>query len=424
MKQVRSNTTRIKNLVMEKLPDEQDIFGYAGINKSLLVQVIGECFGLIDGIEEKKETFDVIILKREFQPLSKSCLDYLNSLPNEKQAGDFDVFLKNLSKIRTEINNAYLLFVKESLRPESELATIRTALAEIVPSNQELITQQGEATRLIKEIGDSHKDIQDKQVHVQSLTDAVEEAHTSANSSAQQIKASHEAVTGWEESIEAAETEIAKQTKQITEHETRIKALQEEIGRQTELFDALSKKLTDQLVKNDGFQKEIRNTIDDANRASMAGSFKKRKDELDAPLNAAEKNLVLVLLLFGAASLYVLTASMGTGGINLAQLSGKLPILTPFVWLAWVFTNKVGHLSRIREDYSFKYAAAMAYEGYKRNCEEGDDLSRRLLELSIENMGANPTRLYGNHQSGPIHEMLGKGKDMVDSIVSSVKNKQ
>lgn len=424
MKQIRSNITRIKNLVMEKLPDEQDIFGYAGINKTALADVIGECSGLIDGIEDKKETFDVIVLKREFQPLSKECLDYLNALPNENQAKDFDAFLKNLAKIRTLINSTYLLFVKESLRPESELATIRAALDEIIPNNQDLLKEQEAAQGLIKEIVDSHKDIQEKHVHVQGLTVEVIEAHTSAGNIEQQIKESLKSVAGWEENIEAAEAEITKQTKQITEHETSIKTFKEEIEKQTQLFEDFSKKLSGQLEKNAEFQVEIRNTIDDANRASMAGSFKKRKDELDDPLKTAERNLVLVLLLFGAASLYIVASSVSNGGMNFAELSGKLPILTPFIWLAWVYTNKVGHLSRIREDYSFKYAAAMAYEGYKRNCDDGDELSRRLLELSIENMGANPTRLYGRLQSGPIHEIVGKGKDMVESIVSTVKNKQ
>lgn len=420
MKHVRSNTTRIRHLVVDKLPDEQDVFGYAGITKADLVQVIEECSGLIDSIEGKKETFDVIVLKREFQSLSKSCLDYLNSLPSDNQEEGFDSFLKNLAHMRRLINNTYLLFVKEALRPESELSTIRAALVEIIPLNQQLIEQHASTNQLVQEIDESHKTVQTKHDQLIGIAEEMENLCKSSNGLGQQIQNMHESVDEWTKSIESTEEDIDAQKKLISAHQVSIKELQTAIEVKEKDFVELNKKLTQQLSQNEEFQEEIRNTIGDANRSSMAGSFKSRSDELDKPLKDSETTLVLVLILFGITSLYLLTSSVGTQGVNYAELSIKLPLLTPFVWLAWVYTNKVGHLSRIKEDYSFKYAAAMAFEGYQRNCEEGSDLAHRLLELSIENMGANPIRLYGKVQSGPIHEMIGKAGDIVDSACSKV----
>ena len=421
MKQVRSNTTRIKHLVLDKLPDGPDVFGYAGITKKSLVQALEECSGLIDGIEEKKETFDVIVLKREFQLLSKSCLDYLNSLPNEKQADDFDFFLKNLAQIRRFINNTYLLFVKESLRPESELSTIRAALSEIIPLNQQLQEQQTSATERLQEIDEYHSDAQAKHTKLKADVEGIENLYKSSNDLGEKIQAMHDSADEWTKSIESNEEDIGTQKKLISEHETSIKALQAAIENKEKTIEELRSKLSQQLAQNEEFQEEISNTIGDANRSSMAGSFKARSDELDKPLKDSERTLVWVLLLFGATSIYLLKSSVGAQGLNYFELAMKLPILTPFVWLAWVYTNKVGHLSRIKEDYSFKYAAAMAFEGYKRNCEEESDLAHRLLELSIENMGANPIRLYGKVQSGPIHEMVGTAKDMVTSALNNNK---
>jgi hypothetical protein len=418
MKQVRSNTTRIKHLVSDKLPDGQDIFGYAGITKASLIQAIEECSGLIDGIEGKKETFDVIVLKREFQPLSKSCLDYLNSLPADDQAHGFDSFLRNLAEIRRIINTTYLLFIKESLRPEAELATIRTALTEIIPLNQALKEQQTSTSQLIQEINEKHQEVQSKHGQIVDTSNKIGELCKSSTDLSQQIQGMHESSDEWAKSIESNEEDIDVQKTLIGEHETSIKTLQATIENKEKNFEELRTKLSQQLVKNEEFQEEIRKTIGDSNRSSMAGSFKSRSDELDKPLQDSETALVLALILFGAAALFLVTSSTGTQGINFTELSIKLPILTPFVWLAWVYTNKVGHLSRIKEDYSFKYAAAMAFEGYQRNCEEESELANRLLELSIENMGANPIRLYGKVQSGPIHEMIGKAKDIVESACS------
>lgn len=423
MKQVRSNATRIKHLISDKLPDDHDIFGYAGITKAALLQMLDECSGLIDAIEGKKETFDVIVLKREFQILSKKCLDYLNTLPSENQASDFDSFLRNLSKIRKLINNTYLLFIKESLRPESELATIRKALEEINPLYEELTNQHTTSSQLAQEIGESHKEIQEIHTELTDVSGKIESLSKSAIDFEQKIKDSHESVEEWTTAIETAEAEITEQNKLIKAQQLAINALQTAIEGKEKAYEVLNKKLADQLKQNADFQEEIRNTIGDANRSSMAGSFKSRSDELTTPLATAERALVLVLILFGMASLYLLTSSVGAHGVNYAELSIKLPILTPFIWLAWIYTNKVGHLSRIKEDYSFKYAAAMAFEGYKQNCDEGSDLANRLLELSIENMGTNPIRLYGDVQSGPIHEIVGKAKDMVDSACSIVKSK-
>lgn len=421
MKQVRSNTTRIKHLISDKLPDGEDIFGYAGISKAALLEMLEECSGLIDAIEGKKETFDVIVLKREFQGLSKKCLDYLNSLPNEKQSSEFDSFLKNISKIRRLINSTYLLFIKEALRPESELATIRKALEDIQPLYEELTAQHETSNQLAQKIGENHDEVLVMHDELKETSEKIEALSKSSVTFEQKIKESHESVEEWTSAIETAESEIAEQSKLIKEQQAAIKALQTSLESKEKGYEALNKKFSDQLKQNAEFQEEIRNTIGDANRSSMAGSFKSRSDELTNPLKTAEIVLVLVLILFGAAALYLLTSSVGAHGVNYAELSIKLPILTPFIWLSWIYTNKVGHLSRIKEDYSFKYAAAMAFEGYKQNCEEGSELANRLLELSIENMGTNPIRLYGEVQSGPIHEIVGKGKEMVDAACSALK---
>ncbi|HAS95460.1 TPA: hypothetical protein DCS99_03530 [Candidatus Wolfebacteria bacterium] len=66
MRNVRSALTRIKTGISEKIPAGNDVYGYPGISKDVLLQAISECQGLVDGIEGKKETFDVIVFKRAF----------------------------------------------------------------------------------------------------------------------------------------------------------------------------------------------------------------------------------------------------------------------------------------------------------------------------------------------------------------------
>ncbi|MBE3902159.1 hypothetical protein HJ158_24110, partial [Vibrio parahaemolyticus] len=49
-------------------------------------------------------------------------------------------------------------------------------------------------------------------------------------------------------------------------------------------------------------QESIQNIIDDANRASMAGSFKKRKDELNGPIRSSWWIMISSLILAAGVS--------------------------------------------------------------------------------------------------------------------------
>src|SRR5690606_35083661 len=120
---------------------------------------------------------------------------------------------------------------------------------------------------------------------------------------------------------------------------------------------------------------QIRLTIGDANRSSMAGSFKTRKDELSQTLAWSEGALVLVLL----ALAYFTFSLFKNGGsaidMSYPELLKRALMLSPLVWLAWFFTRKVVHLKRLREDDSFQYDAGMSFEGYIKHRGANDEPS-------------------------------------------------
>ncbi|NMC43747.1 MAG: hypothetical protein GYA46_07500 [candidate division Zixibacteria bacterium] len=79
--------------------------------------------------------------------------------------------------------------------------------------------------------------------------------------------------------------------------------------------------------------------------------------------------------------------------------------------MGWFAAKQYGYISKIREDYAFKAAAAMAYEGHKKAAREvNKELESVLLEMSLYNMSQNPIRLYGDKdiQGSPIHELVDK----------------
>ena len=87
----------------------------------------------------------------------------------------------------------------------------------------------------------------------------------------------------------------------------------------------------------------------------------------------------------------------------------RTALIAPCVWLGWYAGKQYGYTVRVREDYSFKYACAVAYEGFKKAADGEDSrLGQVLLELSMLNMSQQPLRVYAQSRFGvkglPIEE--------------------
>jgi hypothetical protein len=142
----------------------------------------------------------------------------------------------------------------------------------------------------------------------------------------------------------------------------------------------------------------------------MAGAFKKRKDELRIPL--LFWTTVSLLTLTGLVWLsYSLVQDILSKSVELNHLFIKIPIFASSVWLGWFSARQFGYTSRIREDYSYKYAVSMAFEGYKNATREIDEeMLKQLLQLTIYNISKNPIEIYdskSNHGT-PYSEFIDK----------------
>src|SRR3972149_6671421 len=112
MNTVRSNLTRMKHSIHDKFPDGNDIFGFAGISKELLVSCVEEAHSLSYKLAELEPIFEITILKRKLAQLIEECKDYLNKGPEQwSKEKKFDQFVTSLTKIREEIRFTYLIVV-------------------------------------------------------------------------------------------------------------------------------------------------------------------------------------------------------------------------------------------------------------------------------------------------------------------------
>lgn len=101
-------------------------------------------------------------------------------------------------------------------------------------------------------------------------------------------------------------------------------------------------------------------------------------------------------------------------------------MITPFLWLAWFSGRQYSHSNKLRQDYIYKSAIAMAYQGYKEESTEmGGDMHNKLLENIVEHFSDNPVRLYEKcDSSSPLEELIKKlSPEGVAEIIKALKSK-
>jgi len=141
----------------------------------------------------------------------------------------------------------------------------------------------------------------------------------------------------------------------------------------------------------------------------MAGSFKKRKDELRWTQTFWSFMTIVALGGLITVSYFIVEPFLKGQDIDINQLFFKIPIFASAVWLGWFCSKQYGYTTRIREDYAYKYAISMAFEGYKNETREVEgDLLDKLMELTIFNVAKNPVGIFNtkNNHGSPYNEMF------------------
>ncbi|HBC3477206.1 TPA: coiled-coil domain-containing protein [Vibrio cholerae] len=420
MKTAKSSITRLKTSIMQQLPNTPDIYGFEGISRSILTDCLDETYGLLEGLTEKKETFEVIFLKRKLASLTSDCNDYLkDSLKEFSKEKKFNKFLEDIFAIRTAVKETYFLIDSNALRDESallrirqELENYRTELESYLEYKNEIDAAHETITTLKKELAAFHSKYDESNEHVSTVVsnidDASEKIEEYKKTAADEVQSILETRASIIKNKVAYQGSVGRFNNLISE----LKEQQAKIQDQTENIDTIQERIKTQ-------QDSIQLIIDDANRASMAGSFLKRKNELESPIKWSSRIMNGSLMIAAGISALLLDSSgLFEGTFDYISFLFKIPVIAPFIWIAWSNSQRNNYLVRIQEDYAFKYASAMAFEGYRKQAQETDEsLERLLLKLSIDNMGMNPIRLFDKPvKSSPLNEIIQGGNEAINSL--------
>ena len=413
MKHFRSGLTRLKSLMEQKLPDGNDIYGYPGVTKPSLLAALDVAYTLSQAIKENAESrFEVISLKRSGSDLYKNLKEFLegDSTEQEKSVG-FNDFLNSLIALIEKTKITYFIVAKNGIRDDEELVKIRVTIADLIILGDELKEQKETVVSEVESISDAIDGINKNHKDAKQRINDMEAWHDTTKKHYTKMEETHEAIEGWDEDIKECEIQFQTLSKQISEQAREAAQSRDELNSSAIAGKAKVRELTKTASEHNDLLNEIRQTLEGANRVGMAASFKTRKDEL------LWQQLAWQIVFIGAISMIVLAVwrfvlptiaeTQSTG--DWSKLIAELGLVSPLIWLGWFAAKQYGYTSKIREDYAFKSAAAMAYEGHKKAAREVDEeLERTLLELSLYNLSQNPIRLYGKGEmhATPIHEAM------------------
>ena len=165
-------------------------------------------------------------------------------------------------------------------------------------------------------------------------------------------------------------TILASATKLVGLEKKAAKILTESNDHVKQTNDVLSR-MTEVEEKNILQQKSIAQTLTMASKYGMAASFKERKDELKTPMVFWAIVFISAMGgLFFTGINYILPKFQGGSIPSTTDILIEISLIAPLIWLGWMSAKQYGFTSRIREDYSFKYASALAFEGYKKEAAE------------------------------------------------------
>lgn len=419
MKAVKTSLKKLKKLIDEKINKE-----YKWLDTVTSIEIMEELDKLallLDKFDEIEQSLEVAYAKYHCSKLIKKLESTLNKKRETKKWHQRDLisFVAHLVKLRLTIKELYLIEVKGEFRSEEERQAISADITKIKENLSEHIALENQL-------------IEDKQklVKLQTTLSNLKESYEETQSQADEITEWHTELSPIKDNLIASSDTATKLLGNISTLANTAEQAKPKIEQYHKEIEAMIKLFKKQ-------KEEIQEIIEDANRASMAGSFKKQADDINTKMKWADGFLIGSLIITAGISLWGFNSSLITQTISDGQVQtvfdwgqfiAKSAISLPFLIVAWIKSKERAYLFRLREDYGYKYSSAMAFEGYRKQVQEqSPELEEQLLQIAVDNLGANPTKVFEKDlKSTPIESIIdGVGKRFdkaVDGIKGQVNN--
>ncbi len=408
MKTVKAELTKLKRRFEDEFSRDSEFLEI--ITFTDIIQEINNLYPMIAKLENVNNKIEIIYIKR----LSLKLIANIHRLV-KKTSWDSNEELRMMGyfiRLKNLIKQSYLLEVKGQIRSEEELSALAS---DIETARAKLVEHTKLETQLIKD----RTEFQTLKTSLTTLKTSYDTAQSQADEIAEWYEKSDTLSSDISSYATAAQNNLTKITTMATTAETN-KPKVEQYHKEIEEMIKLFKKQ----------REDIQEIIEDANRASMAGSFKKQMEDINTKMKWADGFLIGSLIIITLISLWGFQSSFITPQNRLeptffswSQFLAKSAISLPFLIVAWIKAKERAYLFRLREDYGYKYSSAMAFEGYRKQVQEqSPELEERLLQIAVDNLGSNPTKVFERDlKSNPLETIIDGVSKRLDKAVEGIK---
>lgn len=403
MKTVKTALTKLKHQI-EKEFNPNAVF-LKTITLSNILDEIDIIYLQIDKLIEITNPIEITFFKRKTLKIINNISRL--TIKSEWKNNEEVRFIGYLIDLKRLVKQTYLLEVKGELRSEKERQSIaadiqemRKNLTEHIALEQQLIKDKSEFEHLKKSLITLQNDYEEAEDQVSDIAK-------------------------WHEKISPLNDEIYDFAETAKNNLNKITTLATTAENAKPKIEQYNKEIEDMIKLFQKQKNEIQEIIEDANRASMAGSFKKQKDDINCKM--WQTDIILITSLLGVAGIsywgFSSSFSIENNLLNWSQFLAKSLITLPLLIIAWIKAKERAYLFRLREDYAYKYSSAMAFEGYRKQVQEqSPELEEQLLQIAVDNLGSNPTKVFDKDlKSTPLETIIdGVGK-RVDKAFDGLK---
>ncbi|MBL8405219.1 MAG: hypothetical protein JNL16_11810 [Dechloromonas sp.] len=387
------------------IPDDLTPWGFPGLNRQAIADALGSM----------SLTAAEIFNRNDFSPSSASWHALLQTINNIRS----HVVQHIPSNPQPHIPGFLVLIEQARLSLRNWVSEENSAEKSIIPALAEKLT---EATSRISDAESMHNRLL---IACKDVENSAQQAILNAEQTALKTLEIQEknAISG--ANLEEADKYLAialRNSDDVNEMLSDVKALKAELEERKEAQEQLFGQL-------EIYRQKAESLLEDANRTGMAGSFITRKAELSSDIALWRNIFGLALVSLSLLGLFYVAPSLDPQKWQEALL--RLPVTAPFIWLGWFSAKQYGYAVRLREDYAYKVASAMAFEGFKREARESSEqMHQKLLETAVTNFGDNPLRIYNGHENhaSPLHEIIEKNLgnekliDLLKTFIAKLKS--
>lgn len=198
----------------------------------------------------------------------------------------------------------------------------------------------------------------------------------------------------------------AELTKKYDEKITQIGLLEIDLARDQGELNRNKNLLEDLMKRYHDARPSLDKTLAKWNQKGLAGAFQTKEDELKKTKLIWGFAFAMCLCIISYGAFHFATQQAPENAYTIIQ---RAFIGLPLIWGAWFSAKQFSFSAKLQENYSFKVASAIAFNGYKEAAEKiNNDLLEKLTLAAINNFSENPSRIYGNPSdaSSPFEDLI------------------